>query len=320
MSANVPHRPTIVSSLGNAFRRTRSVEKRRIWPSEWHCVRPVAPAAPWTLGTIYYVGDVVSRAGNGYRCVNYHVAAGGNTPPNVTYWEVITDDPYSVPFAGAWLNIGGNLDPSAYRFNQGDVDVRVNATGDEDTADSLIFTITAAQFIPVQTKRVIGTMGASGEFQAEIDLMGSESASPGQVIFRSIISGVEWEDAGVDDNLRRVMQVKVFTDDMVVVSGDGQLIFVIPTDLNGLNLVEVAAYVSTPSVAGTISVQVRNVTGAADMLSTPITIDPLEVTSYTSAVQPVISLPLVHTADLISVDVDAGGIEAQGLGVVFSFA
>lgn len=180
-----PRRPTITGSLGTAFRRIRSDEKRRIWPSEWHCARPVSPAGPWSATQTYYVGDVVSLAGNGYRCIVYHL---NHTPPNVVYWEPIADDPLSVAFAGTWENIGAGLEPSAYRFNQGDTDVRLNVTGDEDTEDSLIFTITAAQFIPSETQRVIATMGASGEFQAEVDLMGSQTAQPGQVIFRRLLT------------------------------------------------------------------------------------------------------------------------------------
>lgn len=247
--SDVPQRPTVAGSVGTSFRRIRNVEKRRIWPSEWHCVRPVSPAADWSATQTYYVGDVVSLAGNGYRCITYHL---NQSPPDTAYWEPIEDDPYSVEFAGAWANIGGDLDPTAYRFNQGDTDLRINATGGEATSDSLIFTITAPQFIPDLTKRVIGTVGSS---QAAIDLMGAQTAQAGQVIFRSAIGGVAWANAGAGCDPPALFHLQLNGPDYdieTINAASGDITASTPTMSGSEEIVQILAAVyraSTPTVA-----------------------------------------------------------------------
>jgi hypothetical protein len=107
----------------------------------------------------------------------------------------------------------------------------------------------------------------------------------------------------------------------VLTTGDGKLIFCVSDDLNGLNLIDADAFVTTVSSSGTPTIQIRNVTDAVDMLSTLITIDASEFTSYTAAAPPVINGATddVATGDLIAVDVDVAGTGAKGLGVVLTF-
>ena len=104
-------------------------------------------------------------------------------------------------------------------------------------------------------------------------------------------------------------------------TGDGKAYFMVPTKLNGWNLIRANAAVTTVSSSGTPTVQVHNVTDAVDMLSTRITIDANESTSYTAATPPVIDTTKddVATGDLIRVDVDVAGTGAKGLIVVLSF-
>jgi hypothetical protein len=119
------------------------------------------------------------------------------------------------------------------------------------------------------------------------------------------------------------MQFKVFDDATAVATGDGKVVFMVDSALNGLNLTAVAAYVTTAGTAGSpTTVQIRNVTDAADMLSTRVTIDNNETTSYTAATPAVIdtSHDDVATGDLIAVDVDVASTGAKGLGVVLTFA
>jgi hypothetical protein len=96
----------------------------------------------------------------------------------------------------------------------------------------------------------------------------------------------------------------------------------VPTLLNGRNLTEAHAFVSTVSSSGLPTVQIRNITKAADMLSTRITIDASEFTSYTAATAPVIDTAHddVSTGDLIAIDIDVAGTGAKGLGVVLTFS
>jgi len=120
---------------------------------------------------------------------------------------------------------------------------------------------------------------------------------------------------------KEIVQVKVFDDATAVAIGDGAIIFFIPSELNGYNLVTAHAGVSTVSSSGAPTVQIHNVTQAADMLSTRITIDANEKTSYTAAAPPVIDTANddVATGDEIRIDIDVAGTGCKGLAVILSF-
>lgn len=125
--------------------------------------------------------------------------------------------------------------------------------------------------------------------------------------------------------------IKVFPDtgdDAVVSIGDSAFVWAIPDDLEvpegyteGWNLTHAAAFVSTASSSGVVEVQIRNVTTGLDMLSTKVTIDANEMTSYSAATPPVINLSNDHVTkgDLIAIDVDNAGTGAEGLGVILRF-
>jgi hypothetical protein len=106
-----------------------------------------------------------------------------------------------------------------------------------------------------------------------------------------------------------------------ITTGDGKAFIAISDDLGGLNLIDADACLTTQSSSGTPTVQIRNVTQAADMLSTKITIDANETCSYTAATPPVIDTANddVATGDIIAVDIDVAGTGAKGLIVVLTF-
>ena len=120
---------------------------------------------------------------------------------------------------------------------------------------------------------------------------------------------------------KRIIEVKVFDDATELATGDGKAIICIPSELNGYNLVDADAFVTTVSSSGTPTIQIRNVTDSHDMLSTEITIDASEYTSYTAATAPVINTSYddVATGDIIAIDVDGAGTGAKGLGVILTF-
>ena len=120
---------------------------------------------------------------------------------------------------------------------------------------------------------------------------------------------------------KRVIQVKVIDDLTTLTTGDGKVIFLVPQELNGYNLVGANAFVTTVSSSGTPTVQIRNVTDSVDMLSTRITIDASEYTSYTAAAAAVVNATYddVATGDRLAVDVDVAGTGAKGLGIVLTF-
>ena len=120
---------------------------------------------------------------------------------------------------------------------------------------------------------------------------------------------------------KRVIEVKVFDDATALATGDGKIIICIPSELNGYNLVDCDAFVTTVSSSGAPDIMVRNVTDSHDMLSTSITIDANEYTSYTAVTAPAINTTYddVATGDLLAIDVDGAGTGAKGLGVVLNF-
>jgi len=95
----------------------------------------------------------------------------------------------------------------------------------------------------------------------------------------------------------------------------------IPAEMNGWNLVGVAASVTTASSAGTPTFQIHNITQAADMLSTALTIDVSEMDSATAATPAVIDAVNddVATANKLRVDVDTAGTGTKGLSISLTF-
>lgn len=117
-------------------------------------------------------------------------------------------------------------------------------------------------------------------------------------------------------------EIKLFADTVTTTVGDNRFVFAIPADLDGFSLFDAQGFVSTVSSSGAPTVQVRNVTAAVDMLSTRITIDAGESTSFTAAVPSVVNAAnaLVATGQLISLDVDVAGTSSKGLGVILVFS
>jgi len=110
--------------------------------------------------------------------------------------------------------------------------------------------------------------------------------------------------------------------------GDSKAYATIPSTLNGWNLVEVAAQLSTVSSSGIPTVQLHRSRRAsattrtlADMLSTKLTIDASEFESSDAAAAAVIDTANddVNTGDQVHVDIDVAGTGAKGLFVLMTF-
>ena len=116
--------------------------------------------------------------------------------------------------------------------------------------------------------------------------------------------------------------LKVIADGANLVTGDAQMHVTIPDQFDGMNLVGVGAAVYTASSSGTPTIQVRNTTDSQDMLSTRITIDANELTSYSAAAPAVINTSYddVVKGDQLQIDVDVAGTGAKGLEVHLKFA
>jgi len=121
---------------------------------------------------------------------------------------------------------------------------------------------------------------------------------------------------------RKTVYIKVLANDTALTTGDGKAYFIVPSDLNGMNLVDADAAVYTVSSSGTPTIQIHNLTDASDMLSTLITIDASEFSSYTATTPPVIdgAEDDVVTGDRLRIDVDVAGTDTTGLDVILTFA
>jgi len=104
-------------------------------------------------------------------------------------------------------------------------------------------------------------------------------------------------------------------------TGDGKADYTIPLELNGMVLLRAHAALSTVSSAGLPTIQIANVATGFDMLTTKITIDVGEFTSYTAATPPVVdgAHSTVSTGDLVRIDCDVAGTGAKGLRAILSF-
>jgi hypothetical protein len=138
----------------------------------------------------------------------------------------------------------------------------------------------------------------------------------------SEVGTVKTVDAQVGDvKLKRAIILKVMADDEALTIGDGKINLTIPSVLNGMNLVEVAAHVYTVSSSGLPSIAIYNVTDSQDMLSVNCTIDASENDSKDATTAPTInnSYDDVATGDVIRIDVDAAGTGTKGLEVRLTF-
>lgn len=117
------------------------------------------------------------------------------------------------------------------------------------------------------------------------------------------------------------LQVIVLSPADTLGTGDSQGYFLVTDDMDGMSLAACAAGVVTASSSGTPTIQLRNLITGNDMLSTKITIDANERTSYTAATPPVISAAnaQVSTGDFVMIDVDVAGTGAKGLAVGVAF-
>ena len=106
-----------------------------------------------------------------------------------------------------------------------------------------------------------------------------------------------------------ILSVLLFDSDQDVVTGNGAggVFWRVPVYLNGWDLVAITAAVQTAGTTGTTTIQVRNVTQTADMLTTEVTIDSGEMDSSTAAAAAVIDTANddVATGDQLRFDVDA---------------
>jgi hypothetical protein len=153
---------------------------------------------------------------------------------------------------------------------------------------------------------------ASTEVQAAIAELDTEKTTAA-----AALSAAQTEIA----DQRRAMVILVTAQDgTAITTGDGKAYVGVPDLIDGHNLVSANAQLVGQSSSGQVDVQIHNVTQAADMLSTKITIQANESHSKdgTPGV-PDTNNDDVAYGDLLRVDIDAAGTGADGLIVVLEF-
>jgi hypothetical protein len=121
---------------------------------------------------------------------------------------------------------------------------------------------------------------------------------------------------------KKVIALAVVESTADLTIGDGKAYFVVPDELNGMNLVRVAATVITAGITGATTIQIANVTDSQDMLSTLMNIESGETSTRTSETPGAIDTDHddVATGDVLRIDVDAVSTTApKGLIVEIVF-
>ena len=120
--------------------------------------------------------------------------------------------------------------------------------------------------------------------------------------------------------IERAMAIKAIPDTIELYTGDGIARMVVPSTLDGLNLLSINAHVFTAGSSGPNTIMMHNQTLGQDMLTTPVTVEVSEVDSSTSSTPAVTSAyNKVTEADVLRIDVDAISTGAKGLEIRMTF-
>lgn len=185
--------------------------------------------------------------------------------------------------------------------------------GSGNVLNTIVQNITDNTIVKTESTMKLATLSIAGII--EIATAGETNA--GTDYTRAVCPG------GLGDSIfgRKTAILKVIAEATALTTGDGKGYLPIPSDLNGLDLLDIDAIVYTASSSGLPTIQIYNVTDSVDMLSTRITIDETELTSYTALTPSVIntSYKSVATGDILRVDVDVAGTDTTGLDIIFTF-
>ena len=209
-------------------------------------------------------------------------------------------------------------------------------TVDVDPSEFANNTVPLASITDIATARLLGrTTAGSGAIEqltsADSFVSAASDTTAGKVELATAAETTTGTDAtravtpdGLAGSEFGVKLVEIMFSDMstAITTGDGKAGFVVPASLNGHNLIRAnAGLLVSQSTSGTPTIQIRNATQAADMLTTRITIDINESTSYTAATPSVVDTANddVATGDVILIDVDVAGTGAKGGIAILEF-
>ena len=193
------------------------------------------------------------------------------------------------------------------------------------------YVVPAAQEIePLVVRADVDGTGAAGSFEPTLQVLSPAGdvivSVPAATVAAGGSASVTWapflgSGGGAGSAKTYVVEMRILGDNQPLATTIGLTFFTVPAEFDGLKLVGCAA--ATPAGVGTGQSQfnLANITSGHPLLTTDITIDSGQSTSYTAAVQPVIDSAhaQVSTGDILTIDIDSAGLGALGLAVILVF-
>jgi len=182
-------------------------------------------------------------------------------------------------------------------------------------ADVTTGTSDALAVTPLALQSLTGTLTRDGLLElattAEIDAAVDTTRAMGVDEFAASIYGT------------KSFNIMPFAVSQSLSTGDGQLGFVVPADMDGMNIVDcVASITGVVGTGSTVQIQIRRrrkATSPVDLLSTLLTIDAGEWSSVDAAAPHIINNSNydIEKGDIIYIDIDSipSGNDAEGLSV-----
>lgn len=195
------------------------------------------------------------------------------------------------------------------------------------------YVVPAAQEIePIVVRADIDGTGAASSFEPTLQVLSPAGdvilSMPASTVAAAGSASVTWapflgsSSGGGSTTKTYVVEMRILGDSQPPAVQSGLTYFTIPSQFDGLKLSAVAAATPAAAGSGSSAFALHNVTQGLALLSTNLTIDANEFTSYTAAVPAVINAAnaTVHTGDILSVDIVTAGANALGLALVMVFS
>lgn len=122
--------------------------------------------------------------------------------------------------------------------------------------------------------------------------------------------------------IKRGCNIKLISDDSILISENGSAYFTVPVEFNGLNLIAVQAHVYNESNSGNVTFNIFNKTDNVSMLLPPyLSIDANEKDSITANISATIDTGNddITSADEIRIDCLISGNATQGGEIILTF-
>lgn len=317
----------------------------------------------WEAGSLYSVDDAVEFGGSSYICLKTHTPKVFDNPESSTnLWDLLAKKGEKGVAGAATSGGGSGSNTPAITIQDEGVDLTSAPTLMNFTGDAVVATAVGDQVtvdITGGAQGATGPTGATGP-QGDAGSNGSNGADgatgatgpqgtqgiqgdPGAVGATGATgptgatgagttgaTGATGSQGATGPSGGKSVSIQVLDKDTDLTTGDGKAYFRIPSSLNGLDIIAVAAAVNTTSSSGLPTVMIArgrqsgatNAHSFVDVLSTAITIDANEYDSKDATTAAVINTSNddLATGDLIRIDVDVAGTGTKGLLVTMQFS